>query len=105
MRSRYSAFALKNAAYLLDTWEPSTRPESIDFSNDEVAWTRLEIIRTNKGSPEDSKGMVEFKAYYLSKGRELFMHEISRFSKIEDRWFYCDGTLKSVGKPVKAGKI
>ena len=33
MRSRYSAFALGMADYLLDTWHPSTRPSELDFSD------------------------------------------------------------------------
>ena len=30
MRSRYSAYALGLRDYLLETWHPNTRPESID---------------------------------------------------------------------------
>jgi SEC-C motif-containing protein len=32
MRSRFTAYAMQNGAYLLQTWEASTRPETIDFS-------------------------------------------------------------------------
>ena len=31
MRSRYTAFVLERADYLLATWHPTTRPASIDF--------------------------------------------------------------------------
>jgi SEC-C motif-containing protein len=34
MRSRYSAFALGEAAYLLSTWHPSTRPRALDLEPD-----------------------------------------------------------------------
>jgi len=30
MRSRYSAYVLKNEIYLLKTWHESTRPESLE---------------------------------------------------------------------------
>ena len=36
MRSRFSAFALADAAYLLATWHPSTRPESLELEDLEV---------------------------------------------------------------------
>ena len=34
MRSRYSAFVLKNEVYLLSTWHPSTRPQESLFNQD-----------------------------------------------------------------------
>ena len=43
MRSRFTAFSIKDAAYLLETWHPSTRPAEIDL-DDDVVWRRLVII-------------------------------------------------------------
>jgi SEC-C motif-containing protein len=34
MRSRYSAFAVGDPAYLLATWHPSTRPRSLSLDDD-----------------------------------------------------------------------
>jgi SEC-C motif-containing protein len=31
MRTRYSAFAVREAGYLLATWHPATRPASVDL--------------------------------------------------------------------------
>src|SRR3954451_9279736 len=31
MRSRYTAFVLEDASYLLATWHPSSRPPAIEF--------------------------------------------------------------------------
>lgn len=99
MRSRFTAYAQHNEDYLLATWDQSKRPDSIDFSKeDNVEWTHLEIIGRKKGGEQDSKGIVEFKAYYLMDGEEYAMHEISRFVKKEGKWFYLDGMVKSVGK-------
>ncbi|WP_031434211.1 YchJ family protein [Methylomarinum vadi] len=99
MRSRFTAYAQHNEAYLLATWDSNKRPDTIDFSKeDNVEWTRLEIVGKKKGGEKDSKGIVEFKAYYLMDGEEYAMHEISRFVKKEGKWLYLDGMVKSVGK-------
>jgi SEC-C motif-containing protein len=98
MRSRYSAYALRNAAYLQATWESNKRPETIDFSREKIDWLRLEITDTKKGGIRDNKGVVAFKAFFRQDGDEHVMNEISRFTKIDGRWFYLDGIIKSIGK-------
>jgi len=98
MRSRFTAYANKNESYLLETWSGSKQPELIDFSKEEAVWTRLEIVKTKKGSKKDSKGIVEFKAFYSLEDEPYVMTEISRFIKKSDRWFYLDGVVKSVSK-------
>jgi len=42
--------------------------------------------------------VVAFKAFYSQDGEEHVMNEISRFTKINGRWFYLDGVIKSMGK-------
>ena len=98
MRSRYTAYALRDGAYLQATWDVTKRPERIDFSRENIEWLRLEITETKKGGANDSKGLVTFKAYYRHDGEEHVMNEISRFTKHEGRWFYLDGVIKSIGK-------
>jgi len=98
MRSRFTAYTMHNAAYLQDTWDATVRPELIDFSREKIEWQRLEIGKTKKGGVKDSKGVVEFKAYYLEDGEEYVMNEISSFTKINNRWFYLDGVVKSIGR-------
>ncbi len=93
MRSRYSAYVLKNANYLLATWYKNTRPKQLDFSQDAVIWQKLDILNTKKGGIKDEKGRVEFNAFYLQDGENCLMHEISRFKKVAGYWFYVDGTL------------
>jgi SEC-C motif-containing protein len=93
MRSRYSAYVLKNSDYLLATWHKTTRPKSLDFSQENVNWQKLEILHTKKGGVKDEKGRVEFKAFYSENGKTHFMHEMSRFNKVAGRWFYVDGVL------------
>jgi SEC-C motif-containing protein len=98
MRSRYTAYILQDGAYLQATWDATKRPESIDFSRENIKWLRLEITETKKGGAKDSKGLVTFKAYYIQDGEEHIMNEISRFTKQAGRWFYLDGVIKSIGK-------
>lgn len=47
MRSRYSAFAVGDARYLLATWHPSTRPSSLELDPDQV-WRRLDVLATRR---------------------------------------------------------
>ncbi len=96
MRSRFTAYAMHNGTYLLNSWDPSTRPEDIDFSKDTGEWTELNIISTKKGGAKDSKGIVEFKAHFTLDGEPRIMSEISRFVKKQGRWFYLDGKVKSI---------
>lgn len=98
MRSRFTAYAKRNVGYLLNTWDASKRPTEIDFSKETAQWQKLQIISCKKGSAKDSKGLVEFKAFYSQDGEDYFMHEISRFVKSGGRWLYLDGVIKSAGK-------
>jgi SEC-C motif-containing protein len=98
MRSRYTAYVLRNADYLQETWDATRRPEKIDFSREKIGWLRLEVTDTKNGGIKDSKGVVVFKAFFMQDGEEHVMNEISRFTKINGRWFYLDGVIKSMGK-------
>jgi len=97
MRARFTAYAMRNGDYLLQTWDVPSRPEAIDFSKETGVWTSLDIISTKKGAEKDSKGIVEFKAYFTQDDEAKVMNEISRFVKKQGHWFYLDGKVKSVG--------
>jgi SEC-C motif-containing protein len=90
MRSRYTAFALGAPAYLLDTWHSSTRPSRVSLP-EEQRWIGLSIRATNAGSASDSTGTVEFVARYKVHGKGHRLHEISRFKKVNQRWYYLNG--------------
>jgi SEC-C motif domain protein len=87
MRSRFAAFAFGDAAYLLRTWHPTTRPPALEFDGDRK-WTRLEIVYVVAGSPFDSSGVVEFRAHYRSAGVARSQHERSMFVREDGQWFY-----------------
>ena len=91
MRSRYTAYVLRDTAYLLTTWHPSTRPASLDL-DPQLAWRSLEVIRTERGGPLDREGVVEFAARYVDDGERGVLHEVGRFVR-DDRWRYVDGVV------------
>jgi SEC-C motif-containing protein len=90
MRSRYSAFAVGDAAYLLATWHPATRPKRLAL-DDDVRWTGLDVLTTTGGSLMAADGTVEFRASYVRAGRAGAQHENSRFLRENGRWWYLDG--------------
>jgi SEC-C motif-containing protein len=92
MRSRYTAFALGAAEYLLATWHPSTRPARLETDR-ALRWYRLDIVRTERGGPLDTTGVVEFVARYRADGDRGELHETSRFARERGRWFYVDGDI------------
>lgn len=96
MRSRFSAFAERDEAYLLRSWHPATRPERIGFG-DGTRWVRLEILREEGGGPGDDKGTVEFRAHYLEGSAPGELHEVSRFVRHDGEWVYVRGKASGAG--------
>jgi len=90
MRSRFSAFARGDTAYLLASWHPSTRPASIDL-DDAVRWIRLEIVDVVDGRQWDDHGVVEFRAHHRVGRTPGVLAERSSFVRQEGRWVYLSG--------------
>ncbi|WP_315637701.1 MULTISPECIES: YchJ family metal-binding protein [Microbacterium] len=93
MRSRYTAFVREDAPYLLRTWHPDTRPETIGFDTD-LEWRRLVIVDRVAGGPFDTVGVVEFEAFWRQGGTRGSLHERSRFVREDRTWFYVDGDIR-----------
>jgi SEC-C motif domain protein len=93
MRSRFTAFAVGDADYLIASWHRSTRPDRLDL-DDDVRWRRLQIVDTVAGGPDDAEGVVEFRAQYERDGRRHLLHERSRFGRVKGRWVYIDGGVR-----------
>lgn len=89
MRSRYTAYVLQNADYLIQTTHVSQRKY---YSKSEIlkwakanTWLKLEVIQA-------SETTVEFKAYYLDGNLQTQVHhEKSSFKQENGNWFYVDG--------------
>ncbi len=90
MRSRYCAFALGEAEYLVATSliknHAVNELEQLQAQMNLVAWLQLDIITAYDN-------FVEFKAYYRDESGIQVLHEKSTFVYQENRWFYEEGTL------------
>ena len=109
MRSRYTAFTLRDEPYLRATWHASTCPPDALFAEEEkVQWLGLEVksalrLRQRKAesaehAEETNRDTVEFVARYKAGGRAHRLHEVSRFVREADtggtvRWLYLDGSF------------
>ena len=91
MRSRYCAFVLEDAPYLLATWHPSTRPTDLAFEHD-LKWLGLEVRAV--GETGADRAEVEFVARSRLAGRGHRLHERSRFVREGGRWYYLEGEVK-----------
>ncbi|WP_405014555.1 YchJ family protein [Kitasatospora sp. NBC_01539] len=87
MRSRYSAFAARDAAYLLRTWHPDARPPRIDFDPG-LRWDRLEVLSATDGGAFHTEGTVHFRAHFTDGGERGAMEEHSRFVRLDGAWVY-----------------
>jgi SEC-C motif-containing protein len=92
MRSRYSAYARGDAAYLQATWHAGTRPSSLDLATDPpLRWLGLDVKRH---VADGDRATVEFVARFRQGGgRAGRLHETSRFVREDGRWFYVDGDV------------
>jgi SEC-C motif-containing protein len=92
MRSRFTAFVLHDARYLLATWHPTTRPPRLHLDAD-VRWMRLVILAHTAGGPFDEEGTVDFEAIFRTPEGRGVQHENSRFVREGGRWFYVSGVV------------
>lgn len=87
MRSRYSAYAVGDRPYLLQTWHPTTRPPGLDL--DGTRWTRLEVLAATGGGLLETEGTVRFRAHFGGG----VLEEHSRFVRDAGRWVYVGPVL------------
>ena len=89
MRSRFSAFAIPNGEYLMETTLPAKRKfhnkKDLQEWGEINEWTKLEILKS-------TLNQVEFKAYYNDEnGKPQIHHEHSLFENANGRWYYVSG--------------
>jgi SEC-C motif-containing protein len=87
MRARYSAFALGDETYLLDSWHSSTRPKRLALDPAQ-RWVGLTVSTTTGGGLFDAEGTVAFEARYERGSRRSSVQENSRFSREDGAWRY-----------------
>jgi SEC-C motif domain protein len=96
MRSRYTAYAEGNHAYLLETLAPESRDEeeqAQESSDNNMTWQGLEIRATSQGGEKDETGIVEFVAKYKVGDQSGIHHERSAFRREEGRWVCIGGEI------------
>ncbi len=97
MRSRYSAYALGLADYIMATTHPNNpsyesserdwRKKILAFSRT-TSFVRLEILDVQEGA---QRGSVTFIAHLLQGGEDVSFQELSTFEKVDGRWLYLQG--------------
>ncbi len=92
MRSRFSAFSVGDADYLLWTWHAANAPATLELDPLQ-RWYRLDIHSTRAGALMDSEGTVEFSAFYKHPDGNGVFREASRFVRESGRWLYLDGVI------------
>lgn len=102
MRSRFSAYSIHHIDYLIKTsCEASERDrQSIEDWAKQCQWGHLTILDTEKGTKTDSKGVVEFAAWYRDNEGTLQCHqERSTFIKANGHWLYDSAIESKVKRP------
>lgn len=97
MKSRYSAYVVADAKYIIKT----THPENSEFTKDIDSWI-MSIKEFSKNS--DFKGLiildfidgidvayVTFKALIFQYGQDASFTEKSKFYKVDGKWLYHSG--------------
>lgn len=96
MRSRYTAYALGNAAYVLATWHSSTRPAELNLEPPGkphgTQWLGLRVHSHTQ--LDETHAQVMFTARYREAGRAHHLKEHSRFVSEDGHWFYLDGDVE-----------
>ena len=111
MRSRYAAFVMRDADYLVKTWHPSCHAtdfrQEIESGFANTQWSGLTQYETATGKDEN-EGFVSFVARFKEKGKTGAIIERSRFLKENGQWYYIDGTRPQFGRndpcPCGSGK-
>ncbi len=97
MRSRYSAYVKKELQYIYDSTHPSQRKDYDEKATRRWAeksdWEGLEILSTEDGTAEDTRGKVEFIAHFKHKNNKQYHHEKADFVKENDKWYFYEGHI------------
>ena len=105
MRSRYSAYVVKAYDYILSTYALSAQKnialvDIVDASKN-TKWLQLKVM---SAFTQDAIGEVEFIAYYQLDKIFYAMHELSRFIKEDQQWYYVNGDMLGKSGLIKLGR-
>lgn len=95
MRSRYTAYTLKNIEYLVKTQVKDDNPNlftEITAFASQAKFIHLDLISHQILDQTHEK--VEFKARYIMDDQVYLMHETSNFIKQDNQWRYVNGDVQ-----------
>ena len=98
MRSRYCAYAMANADYIMQTYSNKSRltqsKSEIESWAKQCQWVNL-VIHSSKTKNNQTAQLdkVEFSAYFIEDKQLCEMREISRFIIENNHWRYHDGEI------------
>ena len=108
MRARYSAYAVGAVDFIMDSVHSAMREDNdraqVEAWSKQSVWKGLEILRTEKGGPDDEEGVVEFIAKYESQGVPMTHHEIAQFRRQKGEWRFYDGEIQKQKPYTRASK-
>ena len=100
MRSRYSAYALKLADYIIQTTHPLNPSYNLHFEEWKRAilhfceTTRFEGLKIVEFVDGENKATVTFTAHLKQQGKNASFTEESSFEKVGERWLYKEGLIE-----------
>lgn len=99
MRSRFTAYIINDANYIIKT----THKDNQDYTENIESWKKdimnfsdytdflgLEILESIEGKEES---FIKFNAILKQDNLDASFTENSRFLKVDNKWFYVDGTF------------
>lgn len=100
MRSRFSAYRVKDYRYILQTYASAQRTKltvsELAENTQDTQWLSLQVLAHY---PKKNTAQVEFKAFYQISSTYYVMHELSDFILEAGKWRYTTGVVqKSSGE-------
>ncbi|SEA41009.1 YchJ family protein [Alkalimonas amylolytica] len=98
MRSRYSAFCLKELPYLqlscVAELQVEQSPEQMRDFVSQVHFVRLQLLPLPHVVFSNDEGYVHFQVWYLLGNQLHSFSELSHFVRQQDRWLYSSGDVR-----------
>lgn len=88
MRARYSAYALRLPGFIIASWHPDTRPDSLTLEDlSGIKWLKLQVILYKQS--DEMHAEVKFVAsYQVGKQKKTNLTEHSLFVRESGNWLY-----------------
>ncbi|MBF0251290.1 MAG: YchJ family protein [Alphaproteobacteria bacterium] len=109
MRARFTAHVREDFDFVAATHaaaeKDSYNKSAAEAQAKTLTWTRLEILETEAGGPDDAAGTVTFAAHFTQNGQSMVHREKSEFVREDGEWVYVDGEINPRSAPVRVDKV